>query len=222
MPWVSSGTWTRGVRGWVLWRSAHRCLVGSVLRATPGKGRGSKGVVQSWSEMAERSLILLLPPVPDQSLDAGSPEVNDGWRAKAACRQPSRPRTPSPSLKGDLDTLCRPQGPLGRLAGRRGLSLGGCRSGQGESVVQAECSYQGHSTRREACALPWDSPCSQPWDSDLLEGCGKRARLALKGTCRKGGIREGDLASAGTHPSTYSSAIDESFHFLGFNVLLLL
>ena len=108
MPWVSSGTWTRGVRGWVLWRSAHRCLVGSVLRATPGKGRGSKGVVQSWSEMAARSLILLLPPVPDQSLDAGSPEVNDGWRAKAACRQPSRPRTPSPSLKGDLDTLCRP------------------------------------------------------------------------------------------------------------------
>lgn len=144
MPWVSSGTWTRGVRGWVLWRSAHRCLVGSVLRATPGKGRGSKGVVQSWSEMAARSLILLLPPVPDQSLDAGSPEVNDGWRAKAACRQPSRPRTPSPSLKGDLDTLCRPQGPLGRLAGRRGLSLGGCRSRQGESVVQA----QGQNVRR--------------------------------------------------------------------------
>lgn len=78
--------------------------MGSVLRATPGKGRGSKGVVQSWSEMAARSLIVLLPPVPDQSLDAGSPEVNDGWRAKAACRQPSRPRTPSLSLKGDLDT----------------------------------------------------------------------------------------------------------------------
>lgn len=140
MPWVLFGTWTRGVRGWVLWRSAHRCLVGSVLRSTPGKGRGSKGIVRSWLEMAaKRSLILLLPSVPDQPLDAVSPEVNDGWRAKAICRQPSRPRTPSLSLKGDLDTCYVYHKALQEdLLEEGAFHLGDVGAGKERRVVQAK------------------------------------------------------------------------------------
>lgn len=53
-------------------------------------------------------------------------------------------------------------------------------------------------------------------------GVWKEGPAGLKGTCRRGGIRKGDPATTGTPPSTCSSAIDDSFHFLGFNVLLLL
>lgn len=50
---------------------------------------------------ARRSLILLLPSVPHQSLDVGSLEAGDRRNVKAACRQRARPRAPNLSLKGD-------------------------------------------------------------------------------------------------------------------------
>lgn len=114
--------------------------MGSVLRSIPGKGRGSKGVVRSWLETAAKiSLILLLPPVPDLSLDAISPEVNDGWRAKAACRQPSRPGTPSLSLKGDLDTCYVYHKALQEdLLEEGAFHLGDARAGKERRVVQAK------------------------------------------------------------------------------------
>lgn len=114
--------------------------MGSVLRSIPGKWRGSKGIVRSWLETAaKRSLILLLPSVPDLSLDAISPEVNDGWRAKAACRQPSRPGTPSLSLKGDLDTCYVYHKALQEdLLEEGAFHLGDVRVGKERRVVQAK------------------------------------------------------------------------------------
>lgn len=80
VPWKQLRTWTRAVRGWVLWRrewrgsSAHRCLLGRVPRSTPADGQVGRGLSRVGWRWLQGGLWFSPPSVAGQSLDAGSPE----------------------------------------------------------------------------------------------------------------------------------------------------
>lgn len=63
----------------------------------------------------------------------------------------------------------------------------------------------------EACALPWDSPLLPALGFPICWRGVERGPAGSKGHLQKGWDQGRGLASTGTHPSTYSSAMDESF-----------